>query len=174
MTQRRFIPIALILLGTWLLAGCFYLPLPEHRGEHQVKDFRDLVGAANSMKPIRPGAITRAQVIARLGPPPFASDAPPYPVYGQPPSVPSHDHSAIGYILTTESDAWVYPLCFTATPGTITRYELRLVFNQDDVLDHWDIEHPKERHGWILNADPSLPAPFQSGAPKLFPVHDGE
>ena len=169
---RKTLPVVLLISGVWLMAGCFYLPFPEHRSEHQAKDFRKLVGAIDSKKTIRPGAVTRAQVIALLGPPQFASDAPPYRVYNQPASTPSEDHSAIGYILYTESNAWVYPLCFTATPGTTTRYELRLVFNKEDVLDHWNLEHP-EQHGNFLNAPPFLVPPFHD-APELFPVPRGE
>ncbi len=170
---RKTLPVVLLISGVWLMAGCFYLPFPEHRSEHQAKDFRKLVGAIDSKKSIRPGAVTRAQVIALLGPPQFASDAPPYRVYNQPASAPSEDHSAIGYILQTESNAWVYPLCFTATPGTLTRHELRLVFNKENVLDHWDVKKSKEEHDWVFNGGPFLVMPFQD-APKLFPVPRGE
>ena len=172
-TFRKTLPVVLLLFGVWLMAGCFYLPIPEHRSEHQGKDFRKLVGAIDSKKSIRPGAVTRAQVIALLGQPQYASDAPPYQVYNQPTSAPSDDHSAIGYVLQTESNAWVYPLCFTATPGTFTRYELRLVFNKENVLDYWDIKHSEERPPTFLNGGPYFKTPFQD-TPKLFPVRAGE
>lgn len=169
---RKTLPVILLLFGVWLMAGCFYLPIPEHRSEHQAKDFRKLVGAIDSKKAIRPGAVTRAQVIALLGPPQYASDAPPYRFYNQPTTAPSEDHSAVGYVLETESNAWVYPLCFTATPGSRTEYELRMVFDKNDVLNHWDLENQRV-NGSLWYRGPFF-APFQSGFPKLFRVPRGE
>ena len=167
--RRRILPMMLAMAGLWLLAGCFYLPLPEHRSENAKKDFRKLVGDANSKKPIRAGHITRAEVIAVLGPAEYASDAVPVAVYNQPDPVASTDHSAIGYVLRTEGGAWVWPLCFTAWPDKQTKYELRLVFNEQDVLDHWDVHENQGYRYWPPSQTLFFELPFQS-SPKLHPV----
>lgn len=117
----RVLPILLLGIGLWLLAGCFYLPLPEHVTGHQ-KDFRKAVGDANSKRPLQVGVATREQVIALLGQPPFYS----------------HDGRSIAYALTTEGGAWVYPLCFDAE-GTHQRvYAIRLDFDAANMLTSWD------------------------------------
>src|SRR5438270_13494694 len=97
---RRAIPFLLLPLGMWLLVGCLYLPIPEHRIHFHQKDFRPYLGARQSDRPIRAGAINRAKVVALLGPPPFASQ----------------DGRSIAYILQTERGFVVWPLCFAAGP----------------------------------------------------------
>lgn len=171
---RASFPVLLIASGLWMLSGCFYLPLPEHRSEHHARDFRKLVGDISSSKRIRPGAITRAEVVGLLGPPQFTSDAPPYRVHGSPASAPSADHSAIGYVLQTDRGVWIVPLCFTALTDTTTRYELRLVFNSDNVLERWDLERSEYQHyhGEIYSNRKGPTLPFQTGTPKLFPIPD--
>lgn len=134
---RRVVPILLIGIGFYLMTGCFYLPTPEHQTGPPQKDFRALVGDRNSKKVIRPGAITRTQVIKILGAPPYASS----------------DQHAIVYTMQTDRAVWTYPLClFYSTPAVQRGYTLRLVFDEFDVLRRWDIVHADVKVNALLHA----------------------
>jgi hypothetical protein len=135
MPKRHWIPIVLIVLGAWLTAGCFYLPVFEHGDNKNQKDFRRLVGHAKSRQPIREGAITRQQVADLLGIAPYVSA----------------DRTALGYSYVTTRGMWVYPLCFTTTEGTERQYILRLIFDEHDILRRWDIEHEDGDHDVFLD-----------------------
>ena len=124
---RRLLPYALTLLGLWLLAGCFYLPLPEQQVAPKQKDFRPLLGEINSNRPIRPG-VTRAQVTALLGP---ASQ--------------QYSDGSLIYALATKRAVWVYPLCFQAAPAWERGYALRLQFDEHDTLSRWELADADER-----------------------------
>ena len=134
MIWRRLLPMLLTVLGICLLAGCFYLPLPEHpirdpaqnKKDPLPKDFRHILGDVNSKLPIRPG-MARAQVLSVLGKPNYRST----------------DNESI-YIMLAERAVWVYPLCFfAAAPAQFRGYALRLTF-KDDILVRWDLAHAEE------------------------------
>ena len=134
MIWRRSLPMVLIAIGTCLLAGCFYLPLPEHpirdpaqnKKDPLPKDFRHLLGDVNSKLPIRPG-LTRAQVFSVLGKPNYGSTG-----------------DQLIYTMLAERAVWVYPLCFfAAAPAQFRGYALRLTF-KDDILIRWDLAHTEE------------------------------
>jgi hypothetical protein len=138
MLMRRAFPLLLLLIGLWLLAGCFYLPLPEHVTGHHQPDFRNAVGNAASKRPLRTGVTTRQQVIALLGEPPFATA----------------DGRSIAYLLHTTSSAWIFPLCFTATTAHEREYAVRLDFNDHDMLAGWQMVHEDQNRDWLFYAFP--------------------
>jgi hypothetical protein len=137
---RRLLPYALIAMSLWFMAGCFYLPLPEHpsdksqTGNKKEKDFRGLIGPVGSKHPIQPG-VTRAQVVALLGPTGYKMT-----------------NDQLLYSLLTDRAAWVAPLCFSAVPATERGYALRLTFDKNDVLLRWELAHSDEQLDWFINA----------------------
>ncbi|HET6249773.1 MAG TPA: hypothetical protein VFE47_18935 [Tepidisphaeraceae bacterium] len=130
-TLRRYvkiaIPISAIVVGIILLAGCLYIPLPEHKVGPET-DFRELIGDPHSGRPIRAGAISRASVEQLLGKPQYISD----------------DRRVTGYTVTTDGSFVIWPTCFVAGPDRISAYALRLEFDDRNMLislktDHADI-----------------------------------
>jgi hypothetical protein len=114
-------PLVLLCLLVWLMVGCVYIPTFEHadlRGAKQ--DFRKLTGET---KPIGVGRITRQQVLALLGPPPFASET----------------GSAYGYVIDTRQGIWVIPLCFDAHAGNEGQTGLKLVFDDHGILKRYQV-----------------------------------
>jgi hypothetical protein len=134
MLSRCAWPVLLLVLGLWLLAGCLYLPIPEHLTNNTQKDFRKLVGDGNSKRPLQTGRAMRQQVFALLGPPPYAS----------------YDDRSVAYVLETESGGWVYPLCFTATANRRRIYGLRIDFNEQGNMEGWEIGQDEQEIG-LLN-----------------------
>jgi hypothetical protein len=134
MLKRRALPMLLLMLGLWLLAGCFYLPVPQHQVGVKIKDLRTVVGDRNSKRPLKVGQATRQQVIALLGNPPFAS----------------RDERSVAYVMETESGAWVFPLCFSASPGEARRYAMRLDFDGQGILEGWELADDQEPHDLVF------------------------
>ena len=117
---RQAIPTILALVGAVLLIGCIYLPIPEHKVGPE-KDFRNLMGDSQSNKPIRPGAITRSQVMAMLGKPALISA----------------DGRRLGYAIETHRGIGIWPLCFSAGAYTQYGYAVRLEFDeQGNLVDY--------------------------------------
>lgn len=137
---RLLLPLGLLAGGWWLLTGCFYLPLPEHRVDSSQPDFREMF-QGNGKKPpqFRVDSVTRAQVEKALGPPPFFST----------------DERVIGYLLQTQGGVWVWPLCFQATPAKVSGYALRLEFDEHDVLSAWKISKVERSVHWF-NGNPDV------------------
>jgi hypothetical protein len=127
------LPLFLAALGLWGLAGCFYLPTPEHRADSKQKDFRELVGTHDSKRPIRPGAATRESVTALLGPAPWRSK----------------DRRSVAYTLDTVRGLWVNPACFSTQLASQRIYAVRLVFDDNDVLAGWDLVHVDGGVAWF-------------------------
>lgn len=115
------LPIALLVPLVWMMTGCLYIPFFEHRIDSG-PNVRALVGNADSDRPIRPGHVTKAQVIALLGEAPWIS----------------YDGNALGYLTRTSMGSWVWPLCFTAEPADSKTYVVRLVFDKQGDLVHYD------------------------------------
>ncbi len=119
--RRGWMPVMLIGVGVYLMAGCIYVPtfqLPKDG-----KDFRKLVGDANSRKPIRPGFASRAAVLAALGEPKQST----------------RDGRTIAYAFRATDGYWVWPICFYAGPAH-TDYRVRLTFNDRDDLVHYEVD----------------------------------
>lgn len=131
--RRRLLPLFLAALGLWGLAGCFYLPTPEHRADSKQKDFRELVGDGGSKGTIRPRVSTRESVTAILGPARWASK----------------DRRSLAYTLHAVRAAWVYPLCFAAEPASLRVYAVRFDFDDNDVLVAWNLVHVDADIGWF-------------------------
>src|SRR5882724_9550306 len=108
--RRLAIPSLLAICGVWLLVGCIYLPIPEHQIDSKQKDFRGLLGDADSRRPIRPRHITRGEVVAILGPPPFATQ----------------DGRSIAYTVKTENGLFIWPTCFVVQSAGGSVYAVRL------------------------------------------------
>ncbi|HET6249775.1 MAG TPA: hypothetical protein VFE47_18945 [Tepidisphaeraceae bacterium] len=128
--RRIILPIFLALVGAFFLIGCIYLPIPEHKVGAE-PDFRPMLGDENSARPIRNGAITRAQIMQRLGPPPFRSA----------------DGRAIGYTISTETGFAIWPTCFFAGPDQSGAYAVRLDFDEHGILKNWKLAHYQDRFG---------------------------
>lgn len=137
--RKAVIPLSLCGVGVWLLVGCIYLPIPEHRVDKSRPDFRKLVGDEHSKARIRPGSITRAQVIAILGKPQYRSA----------------DRTAIGYELETRKGLLVYPLCFSGWPTDRRVYGVRLIFRPDGILA--DVETAMAESGTLAGTEPYDP-----------------
>jgi hypothetical protein len=71
---RFGVPAALIIAGMLTIAGCIYIPVPEHPRTTDGKDVGGLLGPEHSDKPIRPGLATRDLVLAILGKPDDRTD----------------------------------------------------------------------------------------------------
>jgi len=122
MKRRYILPLSLLAIGLLMLTGCIYIPFFDVPDNPAQKDFRPLIGDANSNRPIRPYHITRQQVMALLGPPPYASA----------------DNTAIGYHYIVTNGYWFAPLCFYIGPGSKKGSIVRLVVDKHDRLQRID------------------------------------
>ena len=119
------LPVMILVPLVWIMTGCIYFPFFEHRLDNG-PNVRELVGEAGSDRPIRPGKVTRDQVVSLLGEAPYISA----------------DERALGYVARTGFSSWVYPLCFfAAEPADQRVYVVRLVFAKDGTLERYDWEH---------------------------------
>jgi len=59
----------LIIIGILTIAGCIYIPVPEHPRTSQGIDVGKVLGAAGSDKPLRPDSASRELVLKFLGTP---------------------------------------------------------------------------------------------------------
>jgi len=62
-------PATLIIIGMLTIAGCVYIPVPEHPRTAHGADVREVLGAEGTDKPIRPGVANRDVVLRLLGEP---------------------------------------------------------------------------------------------------------
>ena len=118
---RLWVPVLLLSLGLYLLAGCIYIPMfgKVVRGEK----VDEKVGLPESRKPLRLGQSTRDEVER---------------VLGRPAAV-SRDGKAIAYVWTVQTALVIWPLCFQATKN----YEKRglvMRFSNDGVLEFYNVE----------------------------------
>jgi hypothetical protein len=145
--RRRLLPLFLAALGLWGLAGCFYLPTPEHPTDKKQADVRELVGGADSKRRLRPGVATRDSVTAVLGPPAWVSK----------------DRRSIAYTLDTVRAVWVYPVCFATNVASQRIYAVRRVFDDNNVLVSWDLVHVDQKLDWFKG----VPVPAKRAIERL-------
>lgn len=117
---RLILPITLIVIGTLMLGGCFFVPTfnAPVNGPPPVEK----VGDAKSRKPIRVGTASREEVLNVLGPPNARTD----------------DGRVMAYTWAVRRGYWVWPLCFMADPRYGGR-TLVLRFDTDGVLDSYEV-----------------------------------
>ena len=113
-------PLALLALGLWLIVGCIYVPMFGRT--IQGTNAGNVVGGANSSRPIRIHRTTRDEVVRILGRP-----------YAH-----REDNSALAYVWTVQNGFTVWPLCF-AGYSVDGRRTLVLRFDQGGVLQSTEI-----------------------------------
>lgn len=71
MRRRRvhLLKVLSVMFTPGLLVGCIYIPAPDSPAHKGDPNPHQLIGPPTTNKPIRPGVVTRNQVIERLGPP---------------------------------------------------------------------------------------------------------
>lgn len=120
---RKSLAIALIVIGVWILAGCIYIPIPEHPIDSKQKDFRP---AVQKLAP-SPQRTTRTQITSLLGEP----------------QITSKDGLAVLYTYRTKSGLWLEPLCFNAEPDGYRLVVAAFEFDAQGRLTDWDlVDHP--------------------------------
>ena len=70
--KRRLLNLLKLLslvLALWPLGGCVYIPAADSPTRKGAPDPNRLIGRRTSNKPVRPGAVTREQVVNRFGKP---------------------------------------------------------------------------------------------------------
>ena len=129
---RLLLPITLIVIGTLLLGGCFFIPTFNSpvNGPPPIEK----VGQAKSRKPVRVGATSREQVLTILGPP----------------AAQTSDGRVLAYTWEVLRGIWVWPLCFMIEqrPGART---LVLRFDDGGVLQSYEV---------LADAPPLAPMQF--------------
>jgi hypothetical protein len=115
-------PVILIVLLTWLMVGCVYIPWFEQKNNSKQLDFRPLIGPADSNRPVRVGHVTREQTIDVLGEPITESADGRVLVYGI--------NSFYGY--------WIAPFCFSGATGFQKGTVVRLQFDRNGILERYD------------------------------------
>jgi hypothetical protein len=148
---RKTIPVVLVAAGLWMLAGCFKIPIWPTRSIKEQYDFRNELGGAGSSKPVRPGAITRMQVIERFGPPEHGSSK-----------------SSLTYELELNRAVYVWPLCFHVDPADQRLYVLDLSFDDKEVLSGWKLYH------WDRGVAPIMHDEHFYGGHRTVAIPDGE
>ena len=129
---RPAIPVLCALLGVWLMTGCFVVPIWPTRKDKTQYDYRSDVGDEKSNKPVRPGAISRSEIIKRFGSP---NDF-------------EHDQS-IGYRLSLNTKKRVWPLCFHSEIAREREHTLILHFDKNGMLIKYDLSEFDYDHKWL-------------------------
>jgi hypothetical protein len=112
----------------WLMVGCLYIPTFESRDLNGAKqDFRPLVGEGRA---IARGRVTRPQVEALLGAPPYASA----------------NGRAIAYVIRARQGIWVSPLCLDARAATTRQFGVKLVFDEHGLLARYEVAATETHH----------------------------
>ena len=153
---RIAIPMVLALIGTLLLVGCIYLPIPEHSANWSLKDFRPVLDSPAS--PIRPGQVTRDRIIQLLGRP-YSEDA---------------VRRQIVYRYDTEAGLQVWPTCFIIAPTSRDSFAVRFSFDANDILQGCERAHQRGGYGGgaiqsPIPAHPDATRDFESDRPSSVP-----
>src|SRR5687768_2214030 len=136
---RIALPVALIVLGMWLLVGCVYIP--TFGTTVSGKNVAGSVGPKASRKPVRISLSTVTDVVRVLGEPPHATS----------------DRRVFAYPWTVRNGIAVWPLCFAAYSVRGTR-TLVLRFDEQHVLFSAELLSENDR---VIRWDQSV------GSPKL-------
>jgi hypothetical protein len=146
----KLLPVLLALLGMWLMAGCFKIPVWEYRSFDEQHDFRAELGDAHSKRPVRPGAISRNEVVARFGKPSYVSKG----------------RRSVEYLLETNRAVYVWPLCFKASPANQRLYTLTLDFDAEGQLSDWNLTHSDRTVNWFMDLQ-HMAVPFHDDGQPL-------
>jgi hypothetical protein len=119
------------------LSGCVYLPLPETPLETPSPSLGRVIGRG---RPIRPGAVTREQVIEKLGPPDWRSA----------------DDTTLLYTSWVEGGTWIM-LPFIPVSSSTHIVAARLDFGPDGVLRHTRLERGEPTPPSLLTRGPRAP-----------------
>lgn len=138
----KSLPVLLAVSGMWLMAGCIKMPVWEYRSFDTQHDFRGEVGDKNSTRPVRPGAINKAEVMARFGKPDLSRK----------------DGRSLEYFLETNRAVYLWPLCFHTSPAEQRLYTLTLEFDAEDLLTHWNLTHTDRTVNWFMDTQ-HMPVP---------------
>ena len=139
--RRRVLNVltALSLLLCVAAGGCIYIPAPDSPRGRGAPNPHRLIGGSTSKKPVRPGAVTRDQVVERFGKP-----------YWQDPG-----GQAVIYTFRMDAGYWV------VIPFGVWRSDrlvaARFEFAQDGVLDAVRVERGGHRPANL--SGPTLPWP---------------
>jgi hypothetical protein len=143
---RLGMPAALIVIGILTIAGCIYLPGPEHPRTPSGRDVRKVVGDLQSDKPLRVGAASRDLVLRLLGPPKLRT---------------AHD-LAIGYDCRTiaghhfglcvdsNGDREIGPYIFFVPGNVYAHHLLFLEFDPNGSLKRYQLT--RLNYGWYQSA----------------------
>jgi hypothetical protein len=113
------LPASLIVMLVVIMTGCIYIPTWDHTLLTGTKsDFRGWTKEHQSQKQEQLHAISRAQIESLFGQPAFASAS----------------GSCVAYVMGTEHNIIVYPLCFGAGFGEGDVQVLKLVYDKDNHL----------------------------------------
>ena len=142
--RRLGLPATLIIIGILTIAGCIYIPVPEHPHTTQGTDAEKVLGAERSDKPLRPGSASRELVLEFLGTPDDRTD---------------HD-GAFAYNLNAIAGRrfglCVYgdndrPAMFSYPATDRVKYFLLLRFDRKGVLQRYQLtraSHPGDEDKW--------------------------
>lgn len=130
MSRRCIIGVALLSVASSALAGCIYIPGAERPLEIPSPRLDQLVGSG---KPIRPGVVTRDQVIERMGQPTWRSAG----------------NTSFLYTSWVNGGYWVMLPFIPIGPSTHI-IAARLDFDADGVLRHTRIERGKPTPASLL------------------------
>lgn len=111
---RIALPAAAILLLTWLMVGCVYIPWFETaKLTGTARDFRPMAGDLVRYRATK-------EAVRRL--------------LGEPVARSGNDR-VWAYTLGTSHGVWIEPLCFHAPPGDLHYYGLDLQFNESGLVE---------------------------------------
>ena len=119
-SRRALLPIVLLALGVYLLAGCIYIPMFGRTTDG--KNVSGTVGGANSRKSLRVARSTRDDVLRVLGPPHTSK----------------LDGSAVAYTWRVQNGVAIWPFCFMADSIDGTR-TLVLRFDEAGKLQSYNV-----------------------------------
>jgi hypothetical protein len=145
-SRLHIVRVALLSLAPWSLSGCFYVPGPEKPLETPSPRLGRLIGAG---KPIRPGAVTRGQVIERLGEPDWKSS----------------DDASLVYSSWVGGGYWVMLPFIPVCPAEHI-VAARLDFDADGMLRHTRIERGRPTPPSLLRTNGPHPPPMVRNLPR--------
>jgi hypothetical protein len=137
---RLLAPLMLIVLGTWLLSGCVFIPTfgVTTKGRNAASE----VGEKFSWSKLKTNRATMSDVVRVLGAPPYASA----------------DGRQLAYTWQALNGWWVWPFCFTAQSDHSYR-TLVLTFDEGQVLRDYKVLKDNEGLQLFVEVKKSSPVP---------------